>query len=158
MRVSKKRMGGASRPWLVGAVVVAAVAAALGVWLLGARNPLGFAPGPQVALGDYRGADPTGVPASLAQGSLVQRGEYLTKAADCLVCHTARGGAEFAGGFAFTLPFGTIYSTNITPDKETGIGNYSDAEFLNAMHRGIRRDGARLYPAMPFASYTYITD
>ena len=59
---------------------------------------------------------------------------------------------------AFKLPFGTLYSTNITPDKETGIGNYSDQDFLNAVHRGIRRDGARLYPAMPFTSYTYMTD
>ena len=56
----------------------------------------------------------------------------------------------------FKLPFGTLYSTNITPDKETGIGNYSDQDFLNAVHRGIRRDGARLYPAMPFTSYTYM--
>ena len=58
----------------------------------------------------------------------------------------------------FKLPFGTLYSTNITPDKETGIGNYSDQDFLNAVHRGIRRDGARLYPAMPYTSYTYMTD
>jgi len=158
MRVSKNRMQGAARPWLIGVLVVAAIAVALGVWLLGARNPLGFSKGPQVALSDYHGADPTGVPASLRQASLVQQGAYLAKAADCLVCHTARGGAAFAGGFAFTLPFGTIYSTNITPDQETGIGNYSDAEFLNAMHGGIRRDGAHLYPAMPFASYTFMSD
>ena len=58
----------------------------------------------------------------------------------------------------FRLPFGTLYSTNITPDRDTGIGNYSDQDFLNALHRGIRRDGARLYPAMPYTSYTYITD
>ncbi len=88
----------------------------------------------------------------------VKRGEYLAKAADCMVCHTARGGQQYAGGYAFALPFGTIYSTNITPDKETGIGNYTDQDFLAAMHRGVRRDGARMYPAMPFASYTYMTD
>ena len=58
----------------------------------------------------------------------------------------------------FKLPFGTLYSTNITPDKETGIGNYSDQDFLNAVQRGMRRDGARLYPAMPYTSYTYMTD
>ena len=103
-------------------------------------------------------ADPTGVPASLAKASLVERGEYLARAADCVVCHTAQGGKQYAGGLAFKLPFGTLYSPNITPDKETGIGNYSDADFLNAVHRGIRRDGARLYPAMPFTSYTYMTD
>ena len=61
-------------------------------------------------------------------------------------------------GSGFKLPFGTLYSTNITADKETGIGNYSDQEFLNAVRRGIRRDGARLYPAMPYTSYTYMTD
>ena len=119
---------------------------------------MAFAGGPKVALADYRGADPTGVPASLAKASLVERGEYLARAADCMVCHTTPGGKEYAGGLAFKLPFGTLYSTNITPDKETGIGNYSDREFLDAMHRGVRRDGARLYPAMPFTSYTYITD
>ena len=75
-----------------------------------------------------------------------------------MVCHTTQGGREFAGGLGFKLPFGTLYSTNITPDKETGIGNYSDQDFLNAVHRGKRRDGAWLYPAMPYTSYTYITD
>ena len=88
----------------------------------------------------------------------VKRGEYLARAADCLACHTAKGGKPYAGGLAFKLPFGTLYSTNITPDKETGIGNYSDQDFLNAVHRGVRRDGARLYPAMPYTSYTYMTD
>jgi mono/diheme cytochrome c family protein len=75
-----------------------------------------------------------------------------------MVCHTTQGGKEYAGGLGFKLPFGTLYSTNITPDKDTGIGNYSDQDFLNAVHRGTRRDGARLYPAMPYTSYTYITD
>jgi mono/diheme cytochrome c family protein len=111
-----------------------------------------------VALADYRGTNPTGVPAALAQASLVERGAYLARAADCMVCHTAQGGKEYAGGLGFKLPFGTLYSTNITPDKETGIGNYTDQDFLNAVHRGIRRDSARLYPAMPFPSYTYMTD
>jgi mono/diheme cytochrome c family protein len=117
-----------------------------------------FADGPKVALADYKGAKPTGVPASLAQANIVARGEYLAKAADCMVCHTTEGGKEYAGGLGFKLPFGTLYSTNITPDKETGIGNYSDQDFLNAVHRGVRRDGARLYPAMPYMSYTYISD
>jgi hypothetical protein len=89
---------------------------------------------------------------------LVEEGGYLAKAADCLVCHTAKDGTPYAGGFAFVLPFGTLYSTNITPDKETGIGAYSDEQFLAALHRGVRRDGANLYPAMPYTSYTYITD
>ena len=110
------------------------------------------------ALADYHGANPTGVPAELAQASLIKRGEYLTRAADCTACHTAKGGAPFAGGLAFKLPFGTIYSPNITADKDTGIGNWSDAQFLNALHRGIDDEGERLYPAMPYASYTYMTD
>jgi mono/diheme cytochrome c family protein len=99
-----------------------------------------------------------GAPAELASADLVKRGEYLTHAGDCQACHTAPGGAPFAGGFAFNMPFGTIYSTNITPDKQTGIGNYSDAQFLAAVHRGIRADGAKLYPAMPYASYSLMTD
>jgi mono/diheme cytochrome c family protein len=140
----------------VAAIVVVALLA--GLWILRGPGPLDFADGPKVALADYRGASPTGVPASLAQASLVERGEYLAKAADCMVCHTTAGGKEYAGGLGFKLPFGTLYSTNITPDKETGIGNYSDQDFLNAVHRGTRRDGARLYPAMPYTSYTYISD
>ena len=119
---------------------------------------MAFASGPKVALADYKAGDPTGVPASLAKASQVERGAYLAKAADCVVCHTAPGGKEYAGGLGFKLPFGSLYSTNITPDKETGIGNYSDQDFLNALHRGVRRDGARLYPAMPYTSYTYISD
>ncbi len=117
-----------------------------------------FAGGPKVALADYHGTNPTGVPAALAKASLVERGEYLAKAADCMVCHTTQGGKQYAGGLGFKLPFGTLYSTNITPDKETGIGNYSDQDFLNAVQRGIRHDGARLYPAMPYTSYTYMSD
>ena len=95
-----------------------------------------FARRPTVALADYRGPDPTGVPAALANADLVKRGEYLAQAADCVACHTAPGGAAFAGGLAFKLPFGTLYSTNITADKDTGIGSYSDADFLNARAAG----------------------
>jgi mono/diheme cytochrome c family protein len=119
---------------------------------------MAFADGSKVALADYKAANPTGVPVALAKAGLVERGAYLAKAADCMVCHTTQGGKEYAGGLGFKLPFGTLYSTNITPDKDTGIGNYSDQDFLAAVHRGTRRDGARLYPAMPFTSYTYMTD
>jgi mono/diheme cytochrome c family protein len=140
----------------VAAIVV--VALAIGIWGIRGPGPLSFADGPKVALTDYHGANPTGAPASLAHANLVERGAYLAKAADCMVCHTAPGGREYAGGLGFKLPFGTLYSTNITPDKDTGIGNYSDRDFLNALHRGVRRDGARLYPAMPYTSYAYISD
>jgi mono/diheme cytochrome c family protein len=140
----------------VAAIVV--IALAIGIWFIRGPDPMDFAGGPKLALADYKGAKPTGVPASLAQASVVERGEYLAKAADCMVCHTTEGGKEYAGGLGFKLPFGTLYSTNITPDKETGIGNYSDQDFLNAVQRGTRHDGARLYPAMPYTSYTYMTD
>ena len=141
---------------LIAVIVVAGLGFA--GWLVLGRNPLAFAGGSTVALADYHEAAVTGVPAQLASADLVKRGEYLTHAADCQACHTAPGGAPFAGGFAFNMPFGTIYSTNITPDRQTGIGNYSDAEFLAAVHRGVRADGQKLYPAMPYASYALMTD
>jgi mono/diheme cytochrome c family protein len=143
---------------LFSVVAIVLVVLAAGVWILRGPGPMGFADGPKVALTDYKAGDPTGTPASLAKASLVERGAYLARAADCMVCHTSEGGSAYAGGLGFRLPFGTLYSTNITPDKETGIGNYSDQDFLNALHRGIRRDGARLYPAMPFTSYSTMTD
>ena len=139
-------------------VVIVVLAFAAGMWLVVGPGPMAFTGGQKVALADYRGANPTGVPANIAQASLVERGEYLARATDCMVCHTSAGGKEYVGGLGFKLPFGTLYSTNITPDKETGIGNYTDQQFLDALHRGKRRDGARLYPAMPYTSYTYITD
>ena len=95
-------------------------------------------------------AQPTG-------SASVSKGEYLAKAADCAACHTAPGGKPFAGGRAFKLPFGTIYSTNITPDQETGIGRWSDAEFVRALHRGIGRNGEDLYPAFPYTAYALLS-
>jgi mono/diheme cytochrome c family protein len=151
-------MSSAARRILVSVVAILAVVLLVGVWIIRGPGPMAFGTGPNVELADYKGANPTGVPAALAQASAVERGAYLARAADCMVCHTTQGGKEYAGGLGFKLPFGTLYSTNITPDKETGIGNYSDQDFLNALHRGTRRDGARLYPAMPYTSYTYITD
>jgi mono/diheme cytochrome c family protein len=151
-------MSPAARRILVSVVAIAVVAIVVAIWIIRGPGPMAFGTGPNVALADYKGPNPSGVPAKLAQASLVERGAYLARAADCMVCHTTRGGTEYAGGLGFKLPFGTLYSTNITPDKETGIGNYNDQEFLNALHRGTRRDGARLYPAMPYTSYTYITE
>ncbi|WP_404334753.1 c-type cytochrome [Sphingomonas sp. MMS12-HWE2-04] len=120
-------------------------------------DPLAFAGGTRVALADY-GAGVTGVPAELADADPVTKGKYLAEAADCAACHTAKGGKPYAGGRAFRLPFGTIYTPNITPDRETGIGAWSDAEFLRAVHQGIGRNGERLYPAFPYASYTMLAD
>jgi mono/diheme cytochrome c family protein len=149
----------AGRYTLIGIGAVLAVVLIGFLWMVVlAPRPMDFAGGPHVALTEYHGEDPTGVPADLKSASLLERGEYLARAADCAACHTAEGGAPYAGGRAFVLPFGTLYSTNITPDKETGIGNYSDANFLDAVHKGLGRGNMRLYPAMPFASYTYMTD
>src|SRR6204780_5737160 len=139
-------------------VIVVLIALALFGLKIFNPGPLAFAGGSTVALGDYHDPDPTGVPAALANADPVKRGEYLARAADCMVCHTAPGGRAYAGGLAIPLPFGTLYSTNITADKDTGIGNYTDAEFLNAVQLGIRKDGTRLYPAMPYPSYTYMTN
>src|SRR6185437_8778156 len=136
------------------AIVLVAIAAG-GWWAFRAGDPTAFAKGKRVELADFKGPDPTGVPSSLADADLVARGEYLTRAADCAACHTAPGGKPFAGGLAFKLPMiGTIYSTNITPDTETGIGAWTDEDFVRALHNGIGRDGKRLYPAFPYTSYT----
>jgi mono/diheme cytochrome c family protein len=139
-------------------VIVVLIVLVVFGWRMFNPGPMAFAGGSTVALADYHDADPTGVPADLANADPVKRGEYLARAADCMVCHTAPGGGAYSGGLAFLLPFGTLYSTNITADKDTGIGDYSDADFLNAVQRGIRKDGIRLYPAMPYPSYTYMTD
>ena len=92
----------------------------------------------------------------LAAGGSAQAmsaGEYVAKAGDCTACHTSPGGALFAGGMKFPTPLGNIYATNITPDKQQGIGAYSFDEFDRAMRQGIAKDGHRLYPAMPYTSY-----
>lgn len=89
---------------------------------------------------------------------LIRNGEYLARAGDCVACHTAPGGRPFAGGLAMQAPMGTIYSTNITRDKNTGIGNYSYGDFERAVRRGVRPDGAPLYPAMPYVSYAVVAD
>jgi mono/diheme cytochrome c family protein len=96
------------------------------------------------------------VSAQAADQELVKRGEYVSRAADCMACHTAEGGAPFAGGLPIHSPFGTIYGSNITPDKDFGIGNYSADEFFAALTEGKRKDGANLYPAMPYTSYHLI--
>jgi len=88
----------------------------------------------------------------------VKRGEYLALASDCVACHTAPGGKPFAGGLAMATPIGAIISTNITPSKTHGIGNYSQQQFADALRRGIRVDGAHLYPAMPYTSYALMDD
>ena len=88
----------------------------------------------------------------------VARGEYLARAADCIACHTVpEAGKPYAGGLPFKLPFGTIYSSNITADIETGIGSWTDDEFVRAVRDGIRKDGKHLYPAFPYTAYTELS-
>ncbi len=89
--------------------------------------------------------------------ALIARGEYLARAGDCIACHTNPGGALFAGGLPMPTPFGTIYSSNITPDPTTGIGKWSADDFYGAVHFGRFPDGGLIYPAMPFGSYTKVT-
>ncbi|GJH12841.1 cytochrome c [Caballeronia novacaledonica] len=90
---------------------------------------------------------------------LLARGEYVSKAGDCAGCHTAPlNGAPFAGGLGLTSPFGTIVSSNITPDKETGIGNYSYEDFARALREGVAPGGKGLYPAMPYPSFVKMND
>lgn len=89
--------------------------------------------------------------------ALIARGEYLARAGDCIACHTAPEGKVFAGGRAMPTPFGTLYTSNITPDRDTGIGRWSADDFYRTMHEGRFPDGGLLYPAMPFASYTKVS-
>jgi mono/diheme cytochrome c family protein len=124
---------------LTGVVVIACVAAAGFFFWPASLEPV-----------TASAAQPTGA-------ALIARGEYLTRAADCAACHTVPGGRPFAGGLAFRLPVGTIYAPNITPDPETGIGTWTDAEFVRALHRGIGRKGNNLYPAFPYAEYALLS-
>jgi len=91
--------------------------------------------------------------------TLIQRGEYLAKAGDCMACHTnsPEKGQPFAGGLPMQTPFGTIYSPNITPDKQTGIGNWTDEQFIKAMHKGISPKGYYYYPAFPYLYFSTVS-
>jgi mono/diheme cytochrome c family protein len=91
---------------------------------------------------------------------LERRGEYILRAAGCISCHTDNhnGGEPFAGGRALKTPFGTYFSPNITPDKKTGIGLWSDEDFLRAVRKGIRPDGSRYFPVFPYTSYTLMRE
>ncbi|WP_343675638.1 c-type cytochrome [Paraburkholderia heleia] len=119
-------------------------AAALGAAMILAMNP-GLAAG-QLSV----------QPAAQLGGE--PRGAYLARAADCVACHSAPGGRPFAGGLKMGTPLGNIFSTNITPDAQTGIGSYSLADFDRAVRQGVAKDGHQLYPAMPYPSYARISD
>jgi fructose 5-dehydrogenase cytochrome subunit len=109
-----------------------------------------------IVAGAARAAEPAGQPAQ--PDAAIERGKYLAIAADCGACHSAPRGKPFAGGLPIDTPLGTIYSTNITPSAEFGIGRDTEEEFSRALRHGIRRDGAHLYPAMPYTSYAKFTD
>ncbi|CBL45004.1 Cytochrome c, class I [gamma proteobacterium HdN1] len=91
------------------------------------------------------------------ESALITQGKYLTQMGDCVSCHTATGSKPFAGGRAIPTPFGAVYAPNITPDKETGIGDWQFEEFWNALHNGTGRDGELLYPVFSYTSFTKAT-
>jgi mono/diheme cytochrome c family protein len=126
------------------AIFLAVVAIMAGLAILG-LNLRGEDPLPKT---------PEAFSASPAQ---VERGRYLALAGNCAGCHTARGGAEYAGGMGIETPFGTVFTSNLTPDTGAGIGAWSPAQFWRAMHNGRSRDGRLLYPAFPYTSFTQVT-
>ena len=88
----------------------------------------------------------------------VARGAYLARAGNCMLCHTERGGAIYAGGRPIETPFGTVYAGNLTPDAQTGMGGWSAAHFRRALHEGRSRDGRLLYPVFPYTHTTHVTE
>lgn len=128
------------KPLLVVSLVVAGLAAL--VWTLNVRDEV-----------DVKAP----MAAAAASDSLIARGAYLARAGNCMTCHTARGGQSYAGGRGIATPFGTVFTSNLTPDDKTGIGTWSSAHFWRAMHNGRSKSGRLLYPAFPYPSYTQVT-
>ena len=127
---------------LIAALVLAGIATAM---LL--RSPGAAGPGA-----------PSDADFSSSEPAIVSRGRYLAIAGNCASCHTAPDGEFMAGGLAFETPFGTIYSTNITPDAETGIGRWTGQQFLDSMRHGLRPNGEHLYPVFPYTAFTRMRD
>jgi len=100
----------------------------------------------------------SGMTVDITDAALIERGEYIARTGDCVACHTTLGGEKYAGGLPMLTPLGAVYSTNITPDRETGIGRYSFDDFNNATKHGVRKDKSALYPAMPYPSYQIMPD
>ncbi len=128
------------------------LSAILGVSLLFAQAALATEPTPKEVNAPQRALISDREPA------LIKRGEYIAQLGDCIACHTAPEGPAMAGGRELATPMGLLYSTNITPDAQTGIGNYSFEQFDRAMRRGVTADGRNLYPAMPYPSYAKISE
>jgi mono/diheme cytochrome c family protein len=110
-----------------------------------------------VALGAARMSDQKLPAAPASSAALIEEGRYLAIAGDCAACHTRAGGPAMAGGFPLQTPFGVIYSPNLTPDKETGIGDWSRADFVRAMREGLGPHRGNLYPAFPYPYYARVT-
>jgi nicotinate dehydrogenase subunit B len=127
------------------------------VWL--AAGMAGLA-GMAAALWPMKPALPltAGPDVSLYSMRAIERGRLVAAAGDCVACHTAPGGKANAGGLALDTPFGTIYTTNITPDNDTGIGRWSYTAFERAMRQGVHQDGRQLYPAFPYTAYAKLSD
>jgi mono/diheme cytochrome c family protein len=127
-------------------------------WVLCATGLI-VLPGLLVAWSNGRGEAAVDAPAAavLASPARIEHGAYLARAGNCMGCHSGAGAAEFAGGRGIDTPFGTVFAPNITPDPQTGIGNWSAGDFWRAMHHGRSRDGRLLYPAFPYPSYTKVT-
>ena len=130
---------------LFGAIVVVGAVGAIGAWLA------------TVAFGNIGGDATAGLDVAITP-ELVRHGEYVARLGDCVACHTAPGAEAFSGGLPLETPIGAVFSTNITPDKENGIGSYTYGDFERAVRRGILPDGTSLYPAMPFPSYAKVSD
>jgi alcohol dehydrogenase (quinone), cytochrome c subunit len=128
-----------------------------GAWLLWAIALIALA---AMAVVLYvRHIPPSPIPgATHADPTLSPDSEYLARLADCVACHSTAEGQPFSGGLKMGTPMGYLYSSNITPDPDSGIGRYTLADFDNALRRGIAKDGHRLYPAMPYPSYAKLTD
>jgi mono/diheme cytochrome c family protein len=127
------------KPWAITLLVIAAAMAAAVVIAVHVPDP--------------------GISSALAQRQPdVAHGQYIYALGDCAACHTKPGGQTLAGGLPLVTPIGTVYTTNITPDRGTGIGNYSFTDFARAVRLGVRPDGARLYPAMPYTAYAKMSD
>ncbi|MBG6076145.1 cytochrome c [Polaromonas sp. CG_9.11] len=126
--------------WTLG-IAVLALGAAAAIWALNVQGE----------------SDVRATAAFAPTDSLIARGAYLARAGNCMACHTARGGASYAGGLGIPTPFGTVFTSNLTPDANTGIGSWSPAHFWRALHNGRSKSGRLLYPAFPYTSYTQVT-
>ncbi len=150
---SESRSGAPRRPssrwrrWLAGGGAGGVVGGLIGLACAILPGPAPIAP-----------VAPGGADSAMWSAATLERGRLIALAGDCAVCHTAPGGATNAGGLALDTPFGTIYTTNITPDPETGIGAWSYPAFARAMREGIGRDGAHLYPAFPYTAFAKLSE